>query len=144
MDQVHRIRLLALRLLYAAMFVGILLNEWPEIVSSQHSLDHMNSIVRSVLGAVSILALIGVFHPLKMLPLLGFELVWKAIWLAFYGRILWLEGSFTDGTRGTFYTCLISVAVVLLVLPWGAVLRSLMLPAATPNSHRSEPHSGKD
>jgi hypothetical protein len=39
----------------------------------------MRGVVRSVLAAVSLLAVLGIRYPLKMLPLLFFELVWKTI-----------------------------------------------------------------
>ena len=128
MHNVHSARLIALRLLYAVIALGIVVNEWPEIVSPAHSLDHMNSIVRSVLGAVSILAFAGVFRPLALLPLLIFELAWKTIWLVFYGRSLWASGQLTEGTRGTLVTCLVSVVLVLAVVPWGYIWRRLRTP----------------
>ena len=111
-------RLYALRALYGLIAVGIAINEWPEILSPSHDLDHLNSIVRAVLGAVSLLAALGIRYPLKMLPLLLFELLWKLIWLIFYGLPLWQSNRLDAPTRGTFYTCLISVVLVPLVVPW--------------------------
>ena len=41
------------------------------------------------LGALSILAVLGVRYPFKMLPLLFFELLWKVMWLVGWGLPLW-------------------------------------------------------
>jgi hypothetical protein len=49
--------------------------------SPSRLVEHTGSVVGSVLLAISLLALLGVRYPVKMLPLLFFELPWKAIWV---------------------------------------------------------------
>jgi hypothetical protein len=81
-----------------------------------------NIIVRSMLGAVTLLAaLLGIFHPLKMLPLLFFELAWKTIWVLSFGLPLWSAGRLDAGTAESLRACLLGVVLVPLVLPWGYV-----------------------
>jgi hypothetical protein len=83
----------------------------------------MNSVVRSVLGAVSLLAVLGIRYPLKMLPLLFFELLWKSIWVLAFGLRLWSANRLGPDAGGTLNDCIFGIVLVLLVTPWGYVLR---------------------
>ncbi len=80
----------------------------------------------SVLGAFALLAVVGIRYPLKMLPLLFFEFVWKAIWVLAFGLPLLLSGGLDPnasfGGTETLVNCLLGVVVVPLVTPWGYVL----------------------
>ena len=78
----------------------------------------MNGVVRSLLGAVSILAALGIRYPLQLLPLLFFELVWKSIWILAFGLPLWSTGQLDPGIQETMNDCLFGIVLVLLVLPW--------------------------
>lgn len=82
----------------------------------------MNGVVLSVLGAVSLLAVLGIRYPLKMLPLLFFELVWKSIWVLVFGLPLWSASQLDPSTRETLNACLMGIVLVPLVLPWHYVL----------------------
>lgn len=44
----------------------------------------------SFLGALTALSLLGVRHPVRMLPLLLFELAWKLLWALAVWLPLWL------------------------------------------------------
>ena len=48
-------------------------------------ISNMGSVVGSVLGAMSLLVLLGIRYPLKMLPFLFFELLWKVMWVVGWG-----------------------------------------------------------
>ncbi len=82
MSEVSIFRIYLLRARYLLIAVGLAIMIWPGILSPPENLSHMGSVVRSVLGAVSLLAALGIRYPVKMLPLLFFELVWKCIWVA--------------------------------------------------------------
>ena len=121
--EVSTLRLYLLRGAYLLIAVGLAVFIWPGIVSPPANLSHMATVVRSLLGAVGLLALLGVRYPLKMLPILLFELVWKAIWILAFGLPLWQAGGLDENTRATLSECLMGVVVVLIVMPWGHLLR---------------------
>ena len=73
MAEVSTLRLYLLRAMYVFMFVGLAIFEWPGILNPPPGVSNMGSVVGSVLGAISLLALLGIRYPLKMLPLLFFE-----------------------------------------------------------------------
>src|SRR2546430_15501729 len=72
MPQVSMFRLYVLRAMYVFMFVGLAIVKWPTILKPPPGLSNSGSVVGSVLGAISLLALLGIRYPVKMLPLLFF------------------------------------------------------------------------
>lgn len=123
MSEVSTFRLYLLRAGYLVIAAGLAVLIWPGIVRPPENLSHMGAVVRSVLGAVSLLAVLGIRYPLKMLPLLFFELLWKSIWVFAFGLRLWSAGKLSPETEATLNDCIFGIILVLLVTPWGYVVR---------------------
>ena len=123
MPEVSTFRLFLLRAAYLVIVVGLAMMIWPGIIRPPENLSHMGAVVRSVLGAVSLLAVLGIRYPLKMLPLLFFELLWKSIWVLAFGLRLWSAGRLGPDAGGTLNDCIFGIVLVLLVTPWGYVLK---------------------
>ena len=123
MSEVSTFRLYLLRAGYLVIVVGLALMIWPGIIHPPENLSHMGAVVRGMLGAVSLLAVLGLRYPLKMLPLLFFELLWKSIWILAFGLPLWSADKLGPDTRETLNECIFGVILVLLVTPWGYVLK---------------------
>lgn len=122
MHEVSTARLYVLRATYLLILAGLGLQIWPGILQHPVDLEHMRGVVRSLLGAVGLLAALGLRHPLRMLPLLLFELAWKSIWVLAFGLPLWSAGRLDAGTRESWNVCLFSVILFVLVIPWRHVL----------------------
>ena len=122
-SDVSTLRLYLLRAMYVFMAVGLAIYEWPGILNPPPGLSNMGSVVGSVLGAISILAVLGIRYPLKMLPLLLFELLWKSMWVVAFGLPLLLSGGLDPNTTETLTACLMGVVLVPLVMPWGYVFK---------------------
>lgn len=121
--EVSTLRLWILRATYALIFVGLALLIWPLIVRPPAGLERMRGVVWSMLTAVSLLAALGIRHPLKMLPVLFFELVWKVVWMVAIGLPARASGTLTGPMNETFFEVLFGIVLVPLVLPWGWVWR---------------------
>jgi hypothetical protein len=73
----------------------------------------------SFFGALTVLCLVGVRYPVRMMPLLIFEFTWKLIWVLaawlppYLGRTL--DPDIADSFSGIFP----GVVIVPLLLPWG-------------------------
>ena len=117
--EVSTFRLYLLRAMYLLMAVGLAFTIWPGILHHPAPVEHMRGVVRSLLGAVCLLAVLGIRYPLKMLPLLFFELVWKTIWVVAFGVPLWKAHQFDPDTLETLKATLMGVVLVPLVMPWG-------------------------
>src|SRR5688572_10247362 len=124
MGEVSTIRLYLLRAGYLFIVIGLAAMIWPGIISHGNDVPHMNTAVRSLLGGVSVLALIGILHPLRMLPILLFELIWKVIWVLAFGLPLWSKQGLTGDFADTMFECLFGIAVVLVVIPWPYVFKN--------------------
>ncbi len=108
MTEVSTFRLYLLRATYLLMFVGLAFDVWPGFVRA-HEWDLMRGVVNSMLAAVSLLAAVGIRYPLQMLPLMLFELVWKAIWLIAVALPLWSASQMTPATLETAKACLMGI-----------------------------------
>ena len=117
--EVSTFRLYILRAMYLLLVVGLGGMIVPEILS--HELTS-RGVIPSLLGAVWVLAFLGLRYPLAMLPLLMFELVWKAIWLVFYGLPQYSSGQLPPTCAEDFQAIALG-AILLLVIPWGYVWR---------------------
>jgi hypothetical protein len=118
-------RLYVLRAMYLIMAVGLGLVIWPSIISHRPEWPLMNGVVACLLGSVGLLSVLGLRYPLRMLPILLFELAWKAIWLVAVALPLWRAGKMDAATMGTVSDCA-PVVLVLLAVPWRYVFRTYL------------------
>jgi len=125
MSEVSTFRLYLLRAMYVFTVVGLAIVKLPALLHPA-TLSPGDSVVLSVLGATALLAVVGIRYPIKMLPLLFFEFVWKAVWILLFGLPLLLSGGLDPnvsfGGTGTLIACIVGVVLVPLAMPWGYVL----------------------
>ena len=123
MSDVSTFRLYALRAMYAFTAVGLALARWPAIVNPPPGISHTGTVVAMFLGALSLLAVLGIRYPLKMLPLLFFELLWKVMWVVAWGVPLWSTQQLAPDSEQTLISNLVGVVLVPLAIPWGYVFK---------------------
>jgi hypothetical protein len=123
MNDVSTFRLYVLRFLYLFMAVGLGFTIWPQILHHPTPWSLWHGVGCSLLGAVSILAALGIRYPLAMLPVLFFELVWKTIWLLAVALPLWSSHQMDAENLETVQNCLLGV-IVPLVIPWPYVWKN--------------------
>ncbi|MDO9695534.1 MAG: hypothetical protein Q7W56_12460 [Candidatus Latescibacteria bacterium] len=122
MSDVSTFRLYLLRAMYLLMAVGLGVTVWPGILAPGN-VSHMGSVVRSMLGALALVALWGLRHPVKMLPMLLFEFMWKVIWVVAFALAPWLNGQLDAARQETLFACLMGVVLVPIAVPWGYVFQ---------------------
>jgi hypothetical protein len=123
MNEVSIVRLHVLRATYLLIVVGVGTMIWPLLLGAPEAVEHFRGVTWCLLGTVALLALLGLRYPLKMLPLLFFELVWKVTWLVTIGLKLQSSGGLVGAFSETWFANLMGLVVFTLAIPWGYVFR---------------------
>jgi len=126
--EVSIVRLYVLRATYLLLVVGLGLLIVPQLIS--HA-PMSRGVIPSLLGAVWLLAFIGLRYPLQMLPLLMFEFAWKTIWLLAFGLPQWFAGQMPETFAEDFQAIAFGVILMPIVIPWGYVYRHYVRQPAT-------------
>jgi hypothetical protein len=79
--------------------------------------------LKAMVSGLWVMALIAIRYPLKMVPILLFELVWKLLWLIFFGLPQWWSGVGSPQLNQDLWSIGAFPVVVALVIPWGYVWR---------------------
>ena len=106
MPDVPSIRLNLLRSGYLLLAVGLGWAVWPSILNPAKTWELMHGVEVCMLGALGLLSVMGLRHPLRMLPLLFWELTWKAIWLLRVALPLWARRRMDADTAEAAGECL--------------------------------------
>ncbi|MEX0343242.1 MAG: hypothetical protein AB3N06_11685 [Erythrobacter sp.] len=118
-----------LRLAYAPLAFGLALVQLPMLAGLGPDRDLMDGVVTAMLSALCLLSFIGLVRPVRVLPVLLFEVVWKLLWLALVGIPAWLGGPMDAELSETFFACALVLPLMLLI-PWDHVWRVISIRTA--------------
>lgn len=110
-------RLHLMRAAYALLGFGLAVFKWPEYLQHPDPWLPHEGVVACLLTAMSLLAFLGLRYPVKLLPLLLFESIWKLIWLAVVALPQVLAGGVDEATGKALFSYSL-VVVILAVIPW--------------------------
>jgi hypothetical protein len=125
-----------LRACYLLLVVGLGLTAWPRLVLGGADRPLMDGVVDAMLCGMQLLAIIGLFSPVRMLPVILFDIVWKALWVGIVALPLVLRGEVTSGVAETLFACAWVLPFVAIV-PWGYVLRNYLRSAEVTRASRA-------
>jgi len=129
--QVSLPRLYLLRFGYLVMAVGLAATKWPLLINHDGPWPLFEGVEICMLVALSLLSFLGLRYPIRMLPILLFEIGWKTIWVAVVVLPLWVSDQLDQATADVFYTCLV-VLIVIAVIPWRYVFRQYVVKQGDP------------
>ena len=109
-------RLHLMRVGYLVMGLGLAVVKWP-LLADASDLPLYEGVTLCMLTAMSLLALLGLRHPVAMLPVLLFESTWKLLWLAVVALPRSIAGDLDAATTEVAVNCSL-VVVILAVVPW--------------------------
>ena len=117
-EGVYKINLYLLRLLFILMFLVLGRTAWTHILTFKGAWNPDDAVAWSVWAAFSVLSVIGIVRPLKMLPLVLLEIFYKVLWLILVAYPLWstnqLIGSPAEPRTYTFSWVILPI----LAMPW--------------------------
>jgi hypothetical protein len=119
-QEVSLVRIYVLRATYLLLVIGLGGMIVPDLLSHPAM---SRGVIPSLLGAVWVLAFVGLKYPLEMLPLLMFEFAWKSIWTVAYGLPQWSSGQLPPTFAADSFNIGLGVILMPLVIPWGYVYR---------------------
>jgi membrane associated rhomboid family serine protease len=117
-------RLYLLRAMYALIAFAQGSQTWTAILHHTKPWALWHGVSMALLGALTALCLLGIRYPVKMLPLMIFELVWKLIWVLAAWLPLYLGHRVDADTADSFFPIIVGLVLVPIVLPWGYVWKT--------------------
>lgn len=124
--QASLFRLYTLRVCYLILAAGLGAYIWPDVIHHTSDLAISSGIQISLLAGIGLTAILGLRYPVRMVPLLLFELIWKTIYLVGFALPLWRAHQVTAAAAADIRACLM-VVIFLPLIPWRQVFRQYVL-----------------
>jgi hypothetical protein len=125
-SEVSLFRLYTLRASYLVLSVGLGVYVWPVVIHHTSELAAAHGPRLALLAGLGAAAVLGFRYPVQMLPLLLFELIWKAIYLTAFALPLWSAHQINAAAAEDIKACLM-VVIFIPLIPWGYVLSHYVL-----------------
>lgn len=126
-EGVCRINIYVMRLFFALMFIFVATDSWTVLFTHKGAWDPTRAVAWCTWAAYSTLAILGVFHTLRMLPIMLFMIFYKGLWLNVVAFPLWstdsLKGSPAEGMAYMFS----SIIIPIIFMPWKYVFKKYIL-----------------
>ena len=120
-SELSLLRMYLLRLAYLIIAAGLGVYIWPNVIHHTSGVAATAGVRLSLLAGLGAMAALGLRHPVQMLPLLLFELAWKAIYLLAFALPLWISNQMTAAVQEDVNSIL-AVVVLLPLIPWPYVI----------------------
>ena len=126
-EGVPPINIYLLRLLYTMMFLFLTYTSWTHIIHHTGPWDPANSAAWFMWVSFGVIAFIGILHPLKMLPIVLLEIVYKTAWLIVIALPLYqrneLTGTPAEAMAGNFMLVILPIVA----MPWRYFFRTYIV-----------------
>jgi hypothetical protein len=123
-DGVRPIQIFLLRVSYVLVLVFVGIRAVAALITHEGDWEPFLAVALSMWASSSQLSLIGIVHPLKMIPIVLFEIGYKLTWLAVVAWPLWKAGRLAGSPAEGMTYAFLPVAAPLLLMPWGYVFRT--------------------
>jgi hypothetical protein len=122
-EEVSLVRLYLMRTLFLLNFVMLATSAWPGLINhGGRPWDPVRGVAVSCWATLSTLSALGIRYPLKMVPLLLFQLFYKTIWVLAIGLPMKSAGLLDPVAAEIFSVCSKGLVVDLIVIPWPYVI----------------------
>ncbi|HJU88516.1 MAG TPA: hypothetical protein VJ672_03945 [Gemmatimonadaceae bacterium] len=122
-EGVRPINIYLLRTIYFLMVAYVATWAWGTILRHQGPWDPMHAVAICVWAIYPTMAILGVIHPLRMLPIMIFTVAYKLLWLTIVAYPLWRAGTL-NGQAAELTNGFIGMPIAVIAIPWGYVWRT--------------------
>jgi len=136
-EGVRPINIYLLRLMYFLMAAFVATDAWMTIINHAGPWDRFRALAFCVWAAYPTLAVLGLIHPLKMLPIMMFTIFYKSIWLVIVALPLWQAGALAGSPAEPMTKAFLWLPLAIVAVPWGYVFNNYVRPAKTFPLHGS-------
>lgn len=126
-EGVPRINIYLLRILFSLMFLFLSYDSWTHILNHKGTWEVTDAAAWCMWGAYAIISFIGVINPLKMLPIVLFEIIYKITWLVIVAYPLWIKNELINSPAEYTANVFVFVAIPVVIMPWRYFFRVYIL-----------------
>jgi hypothetical protein len=126
-EGVRRINIYVMRLFFALMFVFVATDSWTVIIKHEGAWDPTRAVAWCTWAAYSTLAILGVFHTLRMLPIMLFMIFHKGLWLIVVAYPLWVAGTLKGSPAEGMAYMFSGIIIPIVFMPWKYVFKKYIL-----------------
>lgn len=136
-EGVRPVQVYLLRVVFALTFVFVGMGSWTTIINHDGNWKPLNAVAFSVWAAYSTLSFLGILKPLKMLPLIAFQVSYKILWLIIVAYPLWVTGKIVGSDAENMTKDFLWVILPIVAMPWRYFLTSFFGKRSCAGSGRS-------
>ncbi|HET6725147.1 MAG TPA: hypothetical protein VFH85_03995 [Gammaproteobacteria bacterium] len=126
-EGVPRINIYLMRLFWLLIVVLLGRDIWPGIISHRGQWDPYEAVAACVWAGYCSLAVLGIFHPVRMIPLLFLEIFYKTLWLGIVAYPLWASGQLAGSSAASFvFAFWFGASLAIIIVPWPWVFRTYL------------------
>jgi hypothetical protein len=125
-EGVRPIQIYLLRLVFTLTFLFVGMDSWSTIVSHEGEWKPLSAVAFSVWAAYSTLSVLGIMKPLKMLPIIAFQIFYKTIWLIIVAYPLWSSGTLHGSDIEPMTKAFLWILLPIVAMPWAYFFRSFI------------------
>jgi hypothetical protein len=126
-EGVRPINIYLLRLFYFLMLVFVGSDSWISIITHQGPWDHVRAVAFCVWASYSTLSVLGLIHPLKMLPIMLFMIGYKVLWLIVVAYPLWRANALAGSPAEEMTRVFLWVPLPIIAVPWKYVFQNYVM-----------------
>jgi hypothetical protein len=124
---VPKINIYILRLMFFLMIVFLGKDSWTHILSFKGTWEPTSAMAWCIWASYSVLAIVGIIHPLKMLPIVMLEIFYKVLWLIIVAYPLWRSNQLAGSPAESMTNAFLWVLLPIIAMPWRYFFKEYIL-----------------
>ena len=121
------IKVYVLKLFFLLMFLFAAKDAWTELITHEGEWNTEIAIAWCAIAAYTTLSGLGIFHTLKMLPIMLFMFLYKGLWLFFVAYPLWKSGKLAGSDAEEWSQIFMLIVIPIIFTPWKYIFKTYVL-----------------